>query len=138
MGFGKFLDKLTGVEDEAPKHVEEYNEDDYVTVNIDDHQMSQLEQVKQSGQVLVKFHKLKSDLEYNDIVDKVRHNSIVILDIGLLKNSDFTGLKMFSGKLKQKCTEMGWSLGALSNELLMVTPTHIKFEKKKKEMQEYK
>ena len=132
MGFVNFLDKLTGVEEEHRKE-EEYNEADYVTVQLDDHQMEQLQHGKDAGQMMVKFHKLKSDLEYNDIIDIVRHNNILIIDISLMKNSDFTGLKMFSQKLKQKCSELGWSLGALSNELLMVTPAHIKFEKKAQE-----
>jgi SepF-like predicted cell division protein (DUF552 family) len=126
----KFLDKLTGV-DEVPTGEQEYNPSDYVTLDINDNQMKQLEQGK-TGQILVTFHKLRSDLEYNDLVDKVRHNKIVILDIALLKNSDFTGLKMLSQKLKQKCQEMGWGLGALSNDLLMITPTSVVFEKKKK------
>jgi SepF-like predicted cell division protein (DUF552 family) len=51
-----------------------------------------------------------------------------------LKSSDFTGLKMLSNKLKQKCDEMRWGLGALSNDLLMVTPSSVKFEKKKQEI----
>jgi SepF-like predicted cell division protein (DUF552 family) len=126
----KFLDKLTGVE-EVPANEQEYNPSDYVTLDINDQQIKKLEESK-GGQVLVTFHKIKSDLEYNEIIDRVRHNNIVILDISLIKNSDFTGLKMLSGKLKQKCSEMGWSLGALSSDLLMVTPTNVKIEKKKK------
>ncbi len=129
--FSKLLDKLTGVED-VPVGQEEYNEKDYVTLDINDKQIQQFEQGKHAGQIMITFHKLKSDLEYNDLVDKVRRNNIVVLDISLLKNSDFTGLKMMSQKLKQKCQEMGWGLGALSNDLLMVTPSAVQFEKKKK------
>lgn len=124
-----FFDKLAG---NGPASVEEeFNEEDYITLQLDDHDMKQLEQSKQTGNILVKFHKLKSDMEFNQLVDYVRHNTIVIVDISLLKASDFTGLKMFSNKLKLKCSEMGWGLGALSNELLMVTPPAVKFEKKK-------
>lgn len=130
----KFLDKLTGVDDKLDGYSsEQYQAEEYVTVDLNEQQMKQLEQGKQAGTVLVKFHKLKSDMEYQTILDSVRNNSIVILDISHMKNSDFTGLKLFSGKLKLKCNEMGWGLGALSNELLMVTPGHIKFEKKKEE-----
>jgi SepF-like predicted cell division protein (DUF552 family) len=72
-------------------------------------------------------------MEYQSILDLIRNNHIVIIDISLLKNSDFTGLKMFSSKLKQKCEEMKWGIGALSNDLLMITPTSVRFEKKKQE-----
>lgn len=126
-----FFDKLAG-NSIAPASVEEeFNEEDYITLQLDDHEIKQLEQSKQAGNILVKFHKLKSDMEFNQLVDYVRHNAIVIVDISVLKASDFTGLKMFSNKLKMKCSEMGWGLGALSNELLMVTPPAVKFEKKK-------
>ncbi len=126
----KFLDKLTGVEEENHSP---YMEDEYVTVDLDKHQIESLEQAKHNGQIIVKTHKLKSDMEYQSILDLVRNNHIVIVDISQLKNSDFTGLKMFSNKLKQKCDEMKWGLGALSNDLLMVTPTSVRFEKRKQE-----
>jgi SepF-like predicted cell division protein (DUF552 family) len=126
----KFLDKLTGVDD-VPVQEQEYNPSDYVTLDINDKEIQQLEQGK-AGRIMVKFHKLRSDLEYNELLDKVRHNNILILDISQMKNSDFTGLKMMSQKLKQKCSEMGWSLGALSADLLMVTPTSVSIEKKKR------
>jgi SepF-like predicted cell division protein (DUF552 family) len=126
-----FFDKLAGNGTASAPVEEEFNEEEYITLQLDDHEMKQLEQSKQTGDILVKFHKLKSDLEFNQVVDYLRHNSIVILDISLLKASDFTGLKMLSNKLKLKCSEMGWGLGALSNDLLMVTPPAVKFEKKK-------
>jgi SepF-like predicted cell division protein (DUF552 family) len=130
----KFLDKITGVEEEASYPSREYAEDEYVTLDLNAQQLKQLEEVKHSGQLCVKVHKLKSDMEYQSILDMVRNNTIVILDISLLKSSDFTGLKMLSNKLKQKCDEMRWGLGALSNDLLMVTPSSVKFEKKKQEI----
>ncbi|MEK6868300.1 MAG: hypothetical protein AABX98_05765 [Nanoarchaeota archaeon] len=130
----KFLDKITGVEDEASYPSRDYAEDEYVTLDLNAQQLKQLEEVKHSGQLCVKVHKLKSDIEYQSILDMVRNNTIVILDISLLKSSDFTGLKMLSNKLKQKCDEMHWGLGALSNDLLMVTPASVKFEKKKQEV----
>ena len=126
----KFLDKITGVEEESSYP---YPDEEYVTVDLNEQQMKQLETVKTSGQITVKVHKLKADNEYQTLLDFVRNNNIVILDISLLKASDFTGLKMLSGKLKQKCADMGWGLGALSNDLLMITPTSVKFEKKKQE-----
>lgn len=126
-----FFDKLAGNSVAPASGEEEFNEEDYITLQLDDHEIKQLEQSKQAGNILVKFHKLKSDMEFNQLVDYVRHNAIVIVDISVLKASDFTGLKMFSNKLKMKCSEMGWGLGALSNELLMVTPPTVKFEKKK-------
>ncbi|MBI5073217.1 cell division protein SepF [Candidatus Woesearchaeota archaeon] len=126
----KFLDKITGVEEESSSS---YADEEYVTVDLNEQQMKQLETVKTGAQITVKVHKLKADSEYQTVLDFVRNNNIVILDISLLKASDFTGLKMLSGKLKQKCAEMGWGLGALSNDLLMVTPTSVKFEKKKQE-----
>lgn len=126
-----FFDKLAGNSVAPASAEEEFNEEDYITLQLDDHEIKQLEQSKQAGNILVKFHKLKSDMEFNQLVDYVRHNAIVIVDISVLKASDFTGLKMFSNKLKMKCSEMGWGLGALSNELLMVTPPAVKFEKKK-------
>lgn len=130
----RFLDKLAGVDDEAYSRATNTSfEDEYVTVDINEQQMKQLEQGKQ-GQLTVKVHKLKSDMEYQTILDMVRNNSIVVLDISMLKNSDFTGLKMLSNKLKQKCEEMRWGLGALSNDLLMVTPSSVKFEKRKQEI----
>ena len=132
----RFLDKLAGVDDNESSYSRTANtssfEDEYVTLDINEHQMKQLEEAKQ-GQLTVKVHKLKSDMEYQAILDMVRNNSIVVLDISLLKNSDFTGLKMLSNKLKQKCEEMRWGLGALSNDLLMVTPSTVKFEKRKQE-----
>lgn len=134
----RFLDKLTGVDERLDSYSpssDTYSEE-YVTLDVSEQQMKQLEQVKHSGEIIVKFHKLKSELEYQTILDYVRNNNIVIMDISHMKNSDFTGLKMFSGKLKLKCNEMGWELGALSNELLMITPPHIKFEKKKQEGEE--
>ena len=126
----KFLDKITGVEEESSSP---YPDEEYVTVDLNEQQMKQLETVKTAGQIIVKVHKLKADNEYQGILDMVRNNSIVILDISALKASDFTGLKMLTGKLKQKSQEMGWGLGALSNDLLMLTPTSVKFEKKKQE-----
>lgn len=129
----KFLDKLTGINDERNYKEESYNHDEYITLDINEQQMKQLEEVKQTGQLIVKVHKLKSDTEYQSVLDLVRNNNIVILDIAHLKNSDFTGLKMFSNKLKQKCDEMKWGIGALSNDLLMVTPSSVRFEKKKVE-----
>ncbi len=130
----KFLDKITGVEDESSYPSRDYADDEYVTLDLNAQQLKQLEEVKHSGQLCVKVHKLKSDMEYQSILDMVRNNTIVILDISLLKSSDFTGLKMLSNKLKQKCDEMHWGLGALSNDLLMVTPSSVKFEKKKQEI----
>lgn len=130
----KFLDKITGVEDEASYPSRDYADDEYVTLDLNAQQLKQLEEVKHSGQLCIKVHKLKSDMEYQSILDMVRNNTIVILDISLLKSSDFTGLKMLSNKLKQKCDEMHWGLGALSNDLLMVTPASVKFEKKKQEV----
>ncbi len=133
----KFLDKLTGVEEETA-YTSSYPEDEYVTVDLNEQQMKQLEIVKTSSQLTVKMHKLKSDIEYQTILDFIRNNYIVILDISILKASDFTALKMFSNKLKQKCNEMSWGLGALSNELLMITPTSVKFEKKKIEEETFR
>ena len=130
----KFLDKITGVEDESSYPSRDYADDEYVTLDLNAQQLKQLEEVKHSGQLCVKVHKLKSDMEYQSILDMVRNNTIVILDISLLKSSDFTGLKMLSNKLKQKCDEMHWGLGALSNDLLMITPSSVKFEKKKQEV----
>ncbi len=131
----KFLDKITGIEDE-PLTSSEYAEDDYVMLDINAQQLKQFEEVKQTGQISVKVHKLKSDMEYQTILDYVRNNTILIVDISLLKSSDFTGLKMLSNKLKQKCDEMHWSIGALSNDLLMITPASVKFDKKKQESAE--
>ena len=102
----KFLDKITGVEEEASYPSRDYADDEYVTLDLNAQQLKQLEEVKHSGQLCVKVHKLKSDMEYQTILDMVRNNSIVVLDISMLKNSDFTGLKMLSNKLKQKCEEM--------------------------------
>ena len=127
----KFLDKITGVEEESS--ASPYSDEEYLTVDLNEQQMKQLETVKTSGQITVKVHKLKAESEYQMVLDFVRNNNIVILDISLLKASDFTGLKMLSSKLKQKCAEMNWGLGALSNDLLMVTPTSVKFEKKKQD-----
>ncbi len=124
----KFLDKITGVEEESNNA---YVEDEYVTVDLNKQQIESLEQAKHAGQIIVKMHKLKSDMEYQAILDMVRNNHIVIINISQMKNSDFTGLKMFSSKIKQKCDEMKWGIGALSNDLLMVTPTTVNFEKKK-------
>lgn len=131
--FTRIFDKITGIEEESPSV---YAEDEYVTVDLNKQQIENLEQAKQSGQITVKMHKLKSDMEYQSILDLVRNNHIIILDISQLKNSDFTGLKMFSNKLRQKCEEMKWGLGALSNDLLMVTPISVRFEKKKVPVQE--
>ena len=132
----RFLDRLAGVEENGASYGQTSNasnfEDEYVTVDLSEQQMKQLEEGKH-GQLTVKVHKLKSDMEYQTILDMVRNNSIVVLDISMLKNSDFTGLKMLSNKLKQKCEEMRWGLGALSNDLLMVTPSTVKFEKRKQE-----
>jgi SepF-like predicted cell division protein (DUF552 family) len=125
----RLLDKITGVEESSAQ----FGEEEYVTVDLDKQQIETLEQAKQPGQITVKMHKLKSDMEYQSILDLIRNNHIVIIDISLLKNSDFTGLKMFSSKLKQKCEEMKWGIGALSNDLLMITPTSVRFEKKKQE-----
>jgi len=134
--FTRFLDKLAGVDENEVSYGRTSNassfEDEYVTVDINEHQLKQLEEGKH-GQLTVKVHKLKSDMEYQAILDMVRNNSIVVLDISLLKSNDFTGLKMLSNKLKQKCEEMRWGLGALSNDLLMVTPSSVKFEKRKPE-----
>ena len=129
----KFLDKLTGVNEEGNYKQESYDHEEYITLDINEQQMKQLEEVKNPGQLTVKVHKLKSDTEYQSVLDLVRNNHIVILDIAHLKNSDFTGLKMFSNKLKQKCDEMKWGIGALSNDLLMVTPSSVRFEKRKQE-----
>ena len=136
--FTRFLDKLVGVDDSETTQSSNssFLEDEYVTVDVSEQQMKQLEQGKQPRQIAVKVHKLKSDMEYQMILDMLRNNNIVILDISMLKNSDFTGLKMLSNKLKQKCEEMHWGLGALSNELLMITPASVKFEKKKAEIAE--
>ena len=125
----RLLDKITGVEESSAQ----FGEEEYVTVDLDKQQIETLEQAKQPGQITVKMHKLKSDMEYQSILDLIRNNHIVIIDISLLKNSDSTGLKMFSSKLKQKCEEMKWGIGALSNDLLMITPTSVRFEKKKQE-----
>lgn len=127
----KFLDKLTGVEEEAASSA--YQEDEYVTVDLNEQQMKQLETVKSGTSLTVRVHKLKSDTEYQIVLDLVRNNYIVILDISPIKASDFTGLKILSNKLKQKCAEMSWGLGALSNDLLMVTPASVRFEKKKQD-----
>ncbi len=129
----RLFDKITGIEENSPPI---YAEDEYVTVGLNKQQIEHLEQAKQTGQIIVKMHKLKSDMEYQSILDFVRNNHIIILDISQLKNSDFTGLKMFSNKLRQKCGEMKWGLGALSNDLLMVTPISVRFEKKKVPAQE--
>lgn len=129
----KFLDKLTGVNEEKDFKQESYGQEEYITLDINEQQMKQLEEVKHTGQLTVKVHKLKSDNEYQSILDLVRNSHIVILDISHLKNTDFTGLKMFSNKLKQKCEEMKWGIGALSNDLLMVTPSSVRFEKRKQE-----
>ncbi|MFA6888412.1 MAG: hypothetical protein WC254_02865 [Candidatus Woesearchaeota archaeon] len=126
----KLFDRITGVEEDSRSV---YAEDEYVTVDFNKQQMENLEQAKQPGQITVKLHKLKSDMEYQSVLDLVRNNHIVILDISLVKNSDFTGLKMLTNKLKQKCDEMRWGIGALSNELIMITPTSVRFEKKKQE-----
>ena len=126
----RFLDKIAGVENEN-KYTNSFPEEEYVTVDVNEQQLKQLETGKSSGQLTVRVFRLKSDTEYQSVLDLVRNNYIVILDISLLKASDFTGLKMLSGKLKQKCAEMGWGLGALSTELLMITPASVKFEKKK-------
>ena len=125
----KLFDRITGVEEDSPI----YAEDEYVTVDLNKQQIEHLEQAKQTGQITVKLHKLKSDMEYQSILDLIRNNNIVILDISMVKNSDFTGLKMLTNKLRQKCDEMRWGIGALSNDLIMVTPTSVRFEKKKPE-----
>lgn len=133
----RFLDRLAGVDENEASYGQSSGasafEEEYVTVDLSEQQMKQLEEGK-NGQLTVKVHKLKSDMEYQTILDMVRNNSIVVLDISMLKNSDFTGLKMLSNKLKQKCEEMRWGLGALSNDLLMVTPSAVKFEKRKAEV----
>ncbi len=133
----RFLDRLAGVDENEVSYGQSSSastlEDEYVTVDLSEQQMKQLEEGKH-GQLTVKVHKLKSDMEYQTILDMVRNNSIVVLDISMLKSSDFTGLKMLSNKLKQKCEEMRWGLGALSNDLLMVTPSTVKFEKRKTEV----